>query len=128
MSLYYRTSDARVIDVDPSVVSALSAPKRATLRQYSVDAPPVPTAVQYVVEGPVVVDATTARQTWELRAKPADQIAVEQFLAQQQATLEQARALYSALKNGSGTASERLVRVERVCAHYLRDRLGSEPT
>ena len=54
-------------------------------------------------------------------------IEAEQFAALQATTLEQARLTYAALKNGSGTATERLVRVERVCAWLLRQQLGKEP-
>lgn len=128
MTNYYRTTDARVLELDPAWVEQLALSKRDTLKVYSVDPQPVPSATQFVVAGPVVVDATTARKTWELRSKSAEQIEAETFAASQAATLEQARPVYTALKNGTGTAAERLIRVERVCAHYLRAQFGSEPT
>lgn len=127
MTLYYRTTDQRVLDLTPALVAGLAPSKRDTLRLYSVDAMPAPGATQYVADGPVVIDATTARKTWLLVAKSAEQIAADNFAALQQSQLDLARQVYAALKNGTGTAVERLARVERVCAHYLRTQLGSEP-
>lgn len=127
MSRYYRITDATVIDLDPADVAALAQSKRDTLRPYTVDAQPTPTAQQFVVAGPVVIDATSARQTWELRAKSPEQLQAEQFAATQQAALDQARTVFKQLRDGSGTAAERLTRVERVCAHYLREKFGGEP-
>ncbi len=41
-----------------------------------------------------------------------------------QAERAQAKALYQALKNGTGTQGERLLRVEKVLARLLRDAYG----
>jgi hypothetical protein len=128
MTAYYRLTDERVLVLDPDFVAQLAPSKRDTLRLYSVDPKPTPSATQYVMPGPVVVDATTATKTWLLLDKSAEQIAAEAFQALQAAQLELARQVYSALKNGTGTAGERLVRVERVCAYYLRQQFGKEPT
>jgi hypothetical protein len=127
MSLYYRLTDERVLDLDPALVASLAPNKRDTLRTYSVDPKPTPTATQVVVPGPIVVDATSARRTWQLANKSAEQLAEEQFTAQQTADYEQIRAIYVALKNGTGTAAERLTRCERVLARLLKDRFGGEP-
>jgi hypothetical protein len=128
MTAYFRTSDSRIVDLAPETVAGLAPSKRDTLRLYSVDPMPTPPPSQFVVDGPLVVDQTTARKTWELRDKTPAQLEAEAFAANQQATLEQARAIYHALKNGTGTAAERLTRVERVAAHYLRGQFGGEPT
>lgn len=127
MTTYYRVTDGRVLELDPAFVAQLAPSKRDTLRLYSVDPQPVPTATQYVATGPVVVDATTARKTWLLVEKAAEQLDGEAFLALQLAQLELARQVYTALKTGAGTSAERLARVERVCAHYVRAQLGREP-
>lgn len=128
MTTYYRVTDGRVLELDPAFVAQLAPSKRDTLRLYSVDPQPVPSPTQYVASGPVVVDPTTARKTWLLLDKTAEQLAAEAFRAQQTAQLELARQVYTALKNGTGTATERLARVERVCAYFLREQFGSEPT
>lgn len=127
MTAYYRTTDEAILDLSEDLVAELAPSKRDTLRLYSVDPLPSPTPTHNVEAGPVVIEATTARKTWVLVAKSAEQIEAEAFAANQAATLQQARAVYTALKNGTGTASERLVRVERVCAYYLRELFGSEP-
>lgn len=129
MTTYYRTTDAALRDLTADEYAALAQSKRDTLRVYSIDPQPTPSATQYVVAGPVVVDATTARKTWELRAKSAEQIEADTFAAAQAAALAAATApaVYRALRDGTGTAGERLVRVERVCAWLLRQQVGREP-
>lgn len=127
MTTYYRTTDGALRDLTPEQYASLAQSKRDTLRVYSIDPQPTPPSTQYVVAGPVVVDATTARKTWLLVDKSPEQLEAEAFAASQAASLEQARQVYTALKNGTGTATERLVRVERVCAHYLREQFGGEP-
>lgn len=127
MSLFYRTVDHRVLELDPGYVASLAPSKRETLLAYSVDPKPTPASTQLVIEGPIVLTATTARRTWQVVEKTAEQLAADAFRATQGATLEQARLVYGALKAGTGTAAERLARVERVCAYYLRELFGSEP-
>jgi hypothetical protein len=127
MSLYYRTTDQQVLELDPALVAGLAPNKRDTLRTYSEDPRPADTATHYARIGPIVVDATTARRTWEMVAKTPEQVANETFVTQQNADYEQNKAIYTALKNGTGTAAERLSRCERVLARLLRDRYRGEP-
>lgn len=51
----------------------------------------------------------------------ADEIAAYQRRQADAAELEQLRLVYNDLKNGVGTAAERIQRVERVCAWLLKD-------
>lgn len=127
MTDYYRLTDARVLDLDPAFVAQLSPSKRDTLRLYFVDAQPVPTALQVVRIGPIQVGAIEARQTWLLVDKTPAQVQSEQFAAERAAELAQIRLAYNALKNGTGTAGERLTRCERVLARLLKDIFGGEP-
>lgn len=53
-------------------------------------------------------------------AKTAEEQAEYQRQLADAATLEQIRAVYIAMKNGTGTAAERITRVERSCAYLLR--------
>lgn len=125
---YYRTTDERIVQLEPADVAALHPVKQATLKAYTIDPLPTLTATQYAVPGPVVVSGATARKTWEVRAKAQEQLDAEAFAVLQSTTLEQARTAYSLMKAGSGTAGERLARVERVCAWLLRQQFGREPT
>lgn len=127
MTIYYRTNDGALIDLSDKQLQALAPNKRELLKIYSVDAQPVPSATQYVGSGPVVVEGIAARKTWRLLDKPAEQIAAEQFTAQREQDLAQIRLAYTALKNGTGTAAERLTRCERVLARLLKDIFGGEP-
>lgn len=128
MSLYYRINDGQLVPLSADDVSLLAQNKRDLLRPYVVDPKPTPSPTQYVAAGPVVVSPTEARKTWALVDKPAQQIANELFHSQRTADLEQIRLVYSALKNGTGTAAERLARCERVLARLLKDIFGGEPT
>lgn len=69
MTVYYRVTDGALRDLTAEQYAGLSSSKKETLRLWSVDVPPTPNASQVVVSGGIVVDATTARQTWTLRAK-----------------------------------------------------------
>lgn len=128
MSAYYRTTDGAVLDLSAEQLASLAASKRDTLRPYSVDVKPVPTATERVDAGPVVVTALAARKTWVLVALTPSELALIQLRQQRDADLIQIRAAYAALKNGTGTAGERMTRCERILARLLLDIFGSEPT
>lgn len=127
MTTYYRTNDGALIELSDKQLQALAPNKRDLLKVYSVDPQPVPVATQQLADGPVVVEGVTARKTWRLIDKPAEQIAAEQFSAQREQDLAQIRLAYAALKNGTGTATERLTRCERVLARLLKDIFGGDP-
>lgn len=70
MTLYYRTTDGSTHDVSAEQYALLEANgKAALLRLWSVDPMPTPGASEVVISGGIVVDATTARQTWTVRPK-----------------------------------------------------------
>ena len=128
MSAYYRLTDEVVLDLDPAFVAQLAPSKRATLRPYTVDPMPTPSATQRVESGPVVVTETEAHRTWLLLDKTAAELALAQFIADRAADLLQIRQVYTALKNGTGTNLERIVRCEKVLCRLLKDIFGGEPT
>lgn len=70
MTLYYRIPDGSIFNLTPAQYAELQANGKATyLRLWSVDAMPTPGPTEVVISGGIIVDATTARQAWTLRAK-----------------------------------------------------------
>ena len=68
---------------------------------------------------PVVdVDANTHTHGWEVLPRPQADIDAD-------AEREQAKAVYQDLINGTGNSSQRIVRVERVCAYLLKNLFGA---
>lgn len=80
----YRISDATIREMSEENAQAILAhqTKGENHRAYFVDPEPVPAAGQRVQRGPVVVTPTEARQTWELVAKTAAEIEVEELQAE----------------------------------------------
>jgi hypothetical protein len=128
MSLYYRINDGALVDITESFFLSLAANKRDLLRPYVVDPEPAPSSTEWVAPGPVVVTATEARKTWILVPKTEAEIAFDAYVADRNSDLTLIRQVYIALKNGTGTAAERLVRVERVCARFIKDIFRGEPS
>lgn len=100
MSTYARLkadlSFDRLVELSPEQYTALQANgKAAWLRLYVVDAQPVPSSTQLVIDGPYVSDATTTHRTFVLVDKTAQHLASE---AQQAALvlLQQAVAVLQA--------------------------------
>lgn len=115
---------AEIIDIDPEIYAALLAtgnPKAQFLRPLVTDAAPTPTATQHLVRGPVVIEPTQARETWLLVDKTADELAAETAATDRAATLQQLKALQAALQAGTGTAAERLARLEKVAAFQVKE-------
>lgn len=113
------TQAVTIIEIEQATYEALveaANPKAAYLRPLVIDPRPTPTASQVVNPGPIVIEPTQARQTWVLVSKSAEQLADET----QQTELAQLKAMIATLQAGTGTAAERLVRVERVCAWLLK--------
>lgn len=112
---------ASYVEITLAQFEALAGnPKRAYLREFLVNPQPAPSAAQFVREGPIVLTATTAMQTWELADKTAAQLAAEAATTQEAADLAQLRLVYAALLAGTGTAAERITRIERSVAYLLR--------
>ena len=128
MSTYYRLTDEALVEISAQQFAALAPNKQALLRSYVEDPPPTPSATQNVAPGPVVVTEAEARKTWLLVPKTAAELAFDAYVANRDADLLLIRQVYLALKNGTGTAAERLVRVERVCARFIKDTFKGEPT
>lgn len=117
---------AVVVDIDTAVYQHLVAsgnPKANALRQLITDPLPTPGINQRVIAGPIVVEPTRARETWVVVDKTQEEIAAEQEAASRVAEYQALRTLIDALRNGTGTAGERMTRVERVCVRLLLDAL-----
>lgn len=71
-----------ILDLSADHVASLSANKRAWLRPLVIDAQPVPSSSQVVVEGGYVVEATQVRRTWTLRNKTAEELERESLAAE----------------------------------------------
>lgn len=75
MTEYYRITDGAHLHLEADLYALLQANGKATyLRLWSVNPQPTPTASQVVVSAGIVVDATTARQTWTVRAKTQQEL------------------------------------------------------
>jgi len=112
---------AEYIDITQAQYDSLAGnPKQAYLRLFVEVERPVPNATQTVQDGPVVLSATTATQSWLLVAKTAEQLAREADTTADANELAVLRTVYAALKAGTGTAAERLVRLERSMAWVLK--------
>lgn len=72
-----------LIDITQEQFNALDGnPKQAWLRQLVIDAKPVPSASQVVVDAGYVIEPTQVRQTWALRNKTADELEAESLAAE----------------------------------------------
>lgn len=84
--------------------------------------PPFDPATEKLVREFVDDDAAATRTFRQVVAPmTAEEIAAYQRRQADAAELDQLRAVYDDLKNGVGTATQRQVRVERVCAWLLKD-------
>jgi hypothetical protein len=64
------TSAIALVDITQAQFDALAGnPKRAFLRPLVIDAQPVPSATEVVVDAGYVIEPTQVRRTWALRAK-----------------------------------------------------------
>jgi len=81
-----------------------------------IDAQPTPSGTQTVESGPITFTATQAHQTWLLVAKTQAVLDREADAAE----LEILRNVIAALQAGTGTAAERLQRLERTCVWLLK--------
>jgi len=108
-----------LVDLDPAFVATLIAagnPKADSIRAYVIDAQPVPSAAQRIVDAGYVIEPARVRQTWALVAKSSEELDSETDAAE----LAQLKIIAAALQAGTGTAGERMVRVERVCVWLLK--------
>ena len=113
-----------VVNIDAGVYERLVStgnPKALALRPLVTDTQPTPGPTERVVKGPFVVEATRARETWVIVQKTAEELAAEQEAAARATEYQNLRAVVEALRNGTGTAAERLARVERVSVRLLMD-------
>lgn len=92
--------------------------KAAMLRVWVIDAQPVPNATQILVRGPIVIGPAEAHQTWSLRDKTQAELNIDLNTAERSAILQMVTVLsadivaYNANPDTSGTAGERLTKIE----------------
>lgn len=122
---YYRISDGALIDITAEQFAALAPVKQALHRPYSVAPPPVLTPTQKAVVGPIAYTDSAATHTWIVVEKTQAEKDEDTEAAQRAIDYADAKAVYLNLKNGVGTAAERLTRIEKVLARLLRDALLS---
>lgn len=107
-------------NIDPAIQP--TAPHIQLRRVIDETVPPFDPATEKLVREFVDDDAAFTRTFRQVVAPmTAEEIAAYQRRQADAAELEQLRAVYQALKDGTGTSAERLRRVERVCAWLLED-------
>ena len=116
MALYARLTNTGVfshtVDLTAEEYAAMQVNGKATwLRSWSVDAQPVLTATQVLVNAGIVITATTARQTWSVRSKTQAELDAEENEAER-VRLRAIIANLVAAQDVTGTATERLVKLE----------------
>lgn len=93
-----------------------------SLRPQVVDPEPAfDPATQTIEPGDPIVEPEQVRFTWRVRALTAEELDEKE----QRAIFDQARAVYSALKNGNGTNDVRLRRIEGVLAYLVKEHAKS---
>lgn len=91
--------------------------RQGSLRPQVIDAiPAFDPATQKVVPASPIVEPTQVRKTWVVVPLTADELTFREIGVD----LENARQVYTALKNSTGTDANRLRRVETVLAGVLR--------
>lgn len=111
-----------IVNLSPEQYAALAGnPKQAFIRPLVIDAQPTPTAAQRVARGPYVVEPNQVRQTWEITEKTAEEIAAEAEQEARLADLAQIRTVLAAMKDGTGTTTVRLQRLEAVVFRLAKD-------
>lgn len=72
-----------LIDLTPEQYTALeSNEKAAWLRLWVVDAQPIPTATQVIINTGIVITETEAHQTWAVRDKTAAELEAESIISE----------------------------------------------
>jgi hypothetical protein len=108
-----RADGAEIVGLDPDLVPLL---------EVNEPQPPFDSATETVERSaPVVdVDANTHTHGWTVRALTAEELQARADQQQHNNNAEQARQVYQALRDGDGNSSQRIQRLERVCAHLLK--------
>ena len=108
-----RRDGSEIVGLDPDIVPLLEVQE---------EQPPFDSATETVEKAaPLVdVDANTHTHGWIVRALTAEELQARADQQQHNTNAEQARQVYQALKNGDGNNTQRIQRVERVCAHLLK--------
>lgn len=116
MAAYVRLSQDKAtvekfgVELTPQQYAEQGAWKQSFLRLWVVDPPPVPDPTQLVSNTGVAIGATEAHQTWGLR----DRTQAERDADAAAADIDSIKTLLVVLRDGAGTAGERLARLERV--------------
>lgn len=106
-----RKDGMEIVGLDPDLVPLL---------EVNEPQPAYDAATQQLERTPPVVDVPNNTHThgWAIVPRPQEDIDAE-------AEREQAKALYQALKNGTGNTTTRLERCESVCAYLLKHLFGA---
>ncbi len=114
----------RIIELDVQYVASLAESKRAVLRSYLIDAAPTPGANQKIAAGPVVINLTTARQTWILVNKTQTEIDAENQITELAALKLMVQALTEDIDLGitaaPTTAAQAFLHIQELKRQILR--------
>ena len=101
----------------------ISNPNKAVLLRPLVT-DPLPTinaAIEKIVAGPIVIEATQARETWTVVAKTQAEIDADNDTAAADLYYSTLTATLADLTAGTGNNADRLARLELACIRLLRD-------
>lgn len=104
MTTYYRITDGSFHELSVEDYAARAPNKLADLRVWVVDAQPVPTASQVLIDAGIVVGAVEAHQTWGLRDKTAAELDADAQAAEAPAVMAMLAALSDDIQAGAGVA------------------------
>ena len=114
-----------IVRLTPEQYAALDGnPKQTFVRPLVTDAQPVPTNAQVLRAGPYVVESNQVRKTWVLVDKSADEIAAAAEQTARTADLAQIRNVLTAMRDGTGTTTVRIARLEAVVFRIAKDALA----
>jgi hypothetical protein len=114
-----------IVEMEQAEYDALlisNPPKAALLRPLVTD--PLPTidpATQKIVAGPIVIEATQARETWVVVAKTAEEIQADNDTAAANVFYATISTTLADLTAGTGNNTDRLIRLEQACIRLLTD-------
>lgn len=117
MSAFYNIETNEIVDIDPAVYSKWQADRNPKAARFA----PLPAKPAYnpATQKPPVFQ----NGAWAVPSKSAEELAAEADAAAATEETRQIRLIVAALKAGTGTAAERLARLERAVAHLIKQSL-----
>lgn len=102
-------------------------PDRVYLLHVSTSPPAFNNATHQVFPDKAIVNVNenTLTQAWKIVPLTAEELAKKAEESARQTDISQIKAIYTALKNGTGTTAERMARVEKVLARLIKDTYGT---